>query len=549
MTLKDDLKAALPTGFNANVRYVRSRPKACEPLFSALPGQQAEKTRVAGHFLAVSISPDSEATSTTNATSQQPRDVISFAIEVSVYTTKQLTTIFISKVDSTAHTSKVKPSPVKTTVTTLLQYLANKELRRHPRRKVVISLFARAQAQYLFPGSADSKTKHVLDDRQLIKWWARVLDPIIPRSGTSTDVTNICTIANGVTNENSSNQPVEPDVRYQGYLTVPGFAKNELRSFMPTPATTSPDTTPRWKPEHPLMDLARTRGLPEHAPPRCLLPRFEDDPKARYMTDLDEEIGIAHDAEVTISPSKRKSGRWNSVRSLDQFWEMMAFRQECSSGRAVGFLWLVISPEGSDAHGLGESQGGSQMTDFNSQETVFSQESLPPTNDLQPTSDPSVPLCSSPKKKRRKPLTGPVIPRQPRLKKADSSTLSHASVQDGEGLAVSKDGYDKVIHTLLQLDFANLDISVQSTSKWVKEVIGISGSGDFSFRVEGTANATTLVGAGQGNGNTVNDLGGMIRKKRKANDVAPAEAQQEAVPAVNVLSTNMVRKKPKAAVP
>ncbi|EME43675.1 hypothetical protein DOTSEDRAFT_174642 [Dothistroma septosporum NZE10] len=521
MTLKGDLNAALPTGFHANVRYVRSRPKACEPLFSALPGERPEKTRVANHFLAVSITPDTVTSTRPRTSSRQSRDVISFAIEVSVYTTQALTTIFVSKVDSTAHTSKVKPSPVKATVTTLLQWLADKELRRHPQRKVVISLFARAQAQYLFPGSADSKSKHVLDDRQLIKWWARVLDPIMPTSGCSR-------------------------LQYQGYLTVPGFAKNELRSFMPAPPISSPDTAPRWRPEHPLMELARTRSLPEHAPPRCLLPRFEDDPKARYMTDLDDEIGVAQNAEVTISPSKRKSGRWNSVRSLDQFWEMMAFRQECSSGRAVGFLWLVISPKGGYEQGTSGSQNDSQMTIFDSQETTYSQDSMPPTSYSQPTSKAATQQDGSPKKRRRKPLTGRIIPRQPRLKKAEASSLSSSSIQDGEGLVVSKDSYDKVIHTLLQLDFANLDISVKSTAKWIKEVIGIAGCGDFSFAVEGTATAALPTTASHVNGGAVNDLGSTIRKKRKATDAAGPEAKQEDVPAVNILSTSMVRKKPKA---
>lgn len=67
--------------------------------------------------------------------------------------------------------------------------------------KIVISLFARAQSQYLFPGSADHGKKHVLDDRQLIRWWARVLDPLFPTK---------------------ANSDLSQEMDLHGYMTVPG---------------------------------------------------------------------------------------------------------------------------------------------------------------------------------------------------------------------------------------------------------------------------------------------------------------------------------------
>ncbi|KAK4501800.1 hypothetical protein PRZ48_007609 [Zasmidium cellare] len=535
-SLKDELAAALPAGFTSKIRYIRSPSKACEPLFSALPGQESEKTRLASHFLAVSVNPASLSHLNVGTSGDAGTDVISFAIEALVYSTRRLTTIFVSKVDSTPFTPRIKPSPTKTTVTTFLRWLAEQERRKHPKRKVVISLFARAQAQYLFPGSSDDKTKHVLDDRQLIKWWARVLDPIIPSNGPNDGA----------------------EVQHQAYLTVPGYANTELRSFMP-PGSTPTAAQPRWLPGNPLLELARARGIPEHAPPRCLLPRFPDDPKARFMQDLDEEIGINQDSQATVSPTKKRSGRWNSVRDLDRFWEAMEFRQECSSGRVVGFLWLVISPKGSDDEAAPEVTTSSQV---DSQDSLTSFSTPPPSSDPMCVDDPSKPTAGSPKKRRRKPLTGPIVPRQPRLKGGSSSVSNLADMQAeleakaGDGLLVSKEGYDKAMQTLLHLDFANLQGAVRSTAKWVAEIRGVTGlSGDLAVEVVGTAKVEAPPAAPATNGTSaVNDLGGMIRKKkRKPADEGPAvaETREELAgneqPAVNVLGGGMIRKKPKPA--
>ncbi|KAM3418081.1 hypothetical protein BST61_g6286 [Cercospora zeina] len=508
--LRDQLRDALPAGFNCKTRYLHSPPKPCDSLFSSLPGQNPEKTRLASHFLTVSV----DATAL-----PQPGkgDVINFAIQVLVYTTKRLTTIFVSKVDSTAYIPRIKPSPVKTVVTTFLKWLAEKERRKRPDRKIVVSLFARAQSQYLFPGSSDDKGKHVLDDRQLIRWWARVLDPIIPSSETD-------------------GAGKEQDPRYQGYLTIPGYAKTELRSFLPPNTTTA---EPRWLPGHPLLELGRSRGVPEHAPPRCLLPRFPDDPKARFISELDDEIGVSQDSQLTASPSKVKSARWKSVMSLDQFWEQMEFRQECSSGRIVGFLWLVISPNKDE----GDDVFGSDNVAVANADGQDSTTSL----DLAPTSDPNSTAATSgsPKKRKRKPLTGVIIPRLPRIKSTQSNLLdmqAQLDAESGDGVLVSADGYDKAMSAMLHLDFSTLEAAIWSTTKWIAEVQSIAGlNGDFAADVSGTAKVEIVASYVAANGTGVNDMSGMIRKKRKA---APA-AQETQQPAVNVLGSGMVRKKPK----
>ena len=496
-SLKDDLAATLPDGFECRVRYVRSSPKPCGALFSPMQGDEPEKTRLASHFLTVSTTPK-------GAT----EDTLFLGIEALVYTTRHLTTIFVSKADSTGYLPQQRPSPVRVIATTFLKFLASKEQSKHPSRKLVISLFARSQSQYLFPGSADNTGKHVLDDRQLIKWWARVLDPIIPKP-----------------DEAQSPWPI-PDVEFEGYITIPGYSSTELRSFMPPSSN-------YWRAGDPLFQLARTRGISRAAPPRCLLPRFPDDPKARFMQDLDNEMGIAEDAVAFASPSKRKTGKWKSVRDLARFWEAMEFRQECSSGRMVGFLWLVIRSK--------YSEDDDEVSPPASPSRGMSQNSVSAIGTAS---------ASSPTKKRRKVLTGAIIPRQPRLKGGSSSLSSTSdlttmfSTATSDGLVLSKDGYDKAMQKLLHLNFSNLKASAESTSRWASEVSGICGiKNDWSLEVIGTAK--TVANEVNGGAPQVNDLGGMIRKKRKVEDQATTAQAEEVKPAVNVLGAGTIRKKSK----
>ncbi|KAK4544210.1 hypothetical protein LTR36_004420 [Oleoguttula mirabilis] len=528
-SLKAALGAVLSEPFTCNLRYILTPPKPCDPLFSPPPGLEPEKTRLAHHFLAVSAAAIQNLGKGNLVFKSEHADVTVFGIEVLVYTTKHSTIIFVSKADSTGFMPQNPEAiSVKPIVTTFLQWLASEERCRKPGKTVVLSLFARAQSQYLFPGSAENGRKHILDDRQLIKWWAKVLDPIVsaPPNG------------NDGANETPGNQ---------GYLTVPGFERTELRQFYPNHSSRA-GAKQGWQAGHPLRELAEVRGVSSSAPPRCLLPRFPDDPKARYMAELDDEVGLSEDP-TTTSPVKQRKGMWGSVRDLDRFWEAMEFRQECSSGRMVGFLWVVIPAE--DAATNGSMNGESQDS---SQGAVSSDQATP--RDTTPT--PSA--HGSPKKKRR-PLTGPIIPRRPRLKGGSSSLSATSaglngmvdSAQGNGGLMLTRDGYDQAMQTLLHLDFANLDVAARSTSKWVSEVSSICGlASDFAIEVTGTAGPVNSTQNANGS-DQVNDLGGIVRKKRKVADgtaskdhaAAGTSLETADVPAVNLLGADMVRKKPK----
>jgi regulator of Ty1 transposition protein 109 len=550
--LKDAFDAFLPKGFNCQVRYTHSPPKPCEPLFSPCPGMQPEKTRLASHFLTVSVPMSDEAKPVGNVSVKPQRQVLVFAMEVLVYSSQGLVTMFVSKADSTGHLPPRRPSPIKSIATTFMWWLATQQRRltKSAGTKLVISLFARAQSQYLFPGSADHGKKHVLDDRQLIRWWARVLDPLF--SGNEI-----------------SDSPQDLDL--QGYMTVPGYHGIETRSFFPSKPNTS-EKSLNWLPGNPLIELAEARSIPEIAPTRCLLPRFPDDPKARFMQDLDDEVGLVEDAGslATASPSKQKNGRWKSINDLEQFWETMEFRQECSSGRVVGFLWLVVRPPPSS------SQSQENLLEFESSPSKKKKKastSTTATNSQQDsqTSQTSQKSKSATPNKRRKALKGPIKIRQPRLKGGSSNLSATSNPSDNknnnnnpasrEGPFLTQEGYASAMSIMLNLDFSSVAAAAHSTAKWVSEVsrmVGLKAS-EWALDVEGSAEVATgdvASAIGSSQQPATNDLGGLVRKKRKAGEdggvgsssAAPAQVGSEAKQQLESNGVNVLvgRKKSKS---
>jgi regulator of Ty1 transposition protein 109 len=545
--LKHAFDTFLPKGFNCQVRYTHSPPKPCEPLFSPCPGMQPEKTRLASHFLTVSVPIPDEVKSVGNGSVKASRQVLVFAMEVLVYSSQGLVTMFVSKADSTGHLPPRRPSPIKAIATTFMWWLATQQRRltKSAGTKFVISLFARAQSQYLFPGSADHGKKHVLDDRQLIRWWARVLDPLFSPNDTS-------------------DSPQDLDL--QGYMTVPGYHGIETKSFFPSRPNSS-EKSPNWLPGNPLVELAEARGIPETAPTRCLLPRFPDDPKARFMQDLDDEVGLVEDAGslATASPSKQKNGRWKSINDLEQFWETMEFRQECSSGRVVGFLWLVVRPPLNSSQSQDNSREHAQEPPSPSKKKSSTTTTTTDSQDSQDsqTSQRSK-TSTAPVNKRRKPLKGPIKIRQPRLKGGSSNLSATSNPSDNNNNPASRDGpfltqegYDSAMSIMLNLDFSSVAAAAHSTAKWVSEVSRMAGlkAAEWALDVEGSAEVATesRVGkVGEGQPAVMNDLGGLVRKKRKAGEdggvssVATAQVGSEAKPDSNGVNVLVGRKKSKA---
>ncbi|GJC93020.1 H3 K56 histone acetylation protein KAT11 [Colletotrichum higginsianum] len=185
--LLDKLSAALPKGYRFGVYHLSTPPTKTDALYSAPPEEREDKTYCERHFLAISIdvpSSTAEADKQAATNSDASKPVLILALEVFVYTTAYSSTFFVAKADSTGYLKllnlpKGTPSPIKEISSVFVSYLVEQRSRKGIQS--VVSLFARAQDQYLFPGSVEYAGKHVLDDRGLVKWWCRVLDPLLEK--------------------------------------------------------------------------------------------------------------------------------------------------------------------------------------------------------------------------------------------------------------------------------------------------------------------------------------------------------------------------------
>jgi regulator of Ty1 transposition protein 109 len=542
-SLSDELTDALPKGSDFTFYHVSTTPFQTDPIYSAPPNEKPAKTYCESHFLNVSISASGQ-------------ELFVLAIECLIFTTRHLTTVFVSKADSTGYLSLLAldrghASPLRTVASTFISFLVRHRIRKNV--KLVIDLFARASDQYLFPGSVDNPDKHVSDDRQLVKWWCRVLDPVFQSYGAPKRGLFEHGNANGNANGIVVARGKAPDqTTAQGYLIVPG--EESILSFLPEAVRYNPEARQRWKHDHPLRDLAHNPVVP----PRCLIPNFPDDPKARFLVDLDEEIPDAG-VQLTDSPTKRGNGEWKSVRSLEQFWELMAYRSECSSGRLVGFIWILFVPPKSDEC-LPPSPTIALDSSFESIDGLIA-------NSGQPLKARN-PRQTSPTKqtKPRRKLTGPIVARLPRIKsfRSDLSSMipensSHyfwPSDSRGE-LVLDEKKYQKATEMLLKLDFSNQELAAQSTKTWIEQV-GLLGGKDNGWgqKVTGTLEASQI----KADSNDANSLvakrktgdrdgatilsGSLVRKKPKLDG---SSGELAAVPQadVNVLGAGLVRKKPK----
>ncbi|KAL6249501.1 hypothetical protein RBB50_003354 [Rhinocladiella similis] len=522
------LASALPQDLDIKAYYLSSEPTSTNALFSPLPGSTEEPTISESHFLAIS-SPEHDGV----------KEVLVFAIEILIFTTENLTTLFVSKADSSGFSSRLKapkgfPSVVSTVTSTFVDYLLEPRLNRS---RVVLSLFARSQHQYLFPGSIENPGKHVLDDRQLVKWWCRVLDQVLRLHSDTSD----------------------PPLKSSAHLVVPGCDKGETRAFFPLSSRRDPTSSPKWLNSYPVDLLAADTSRP----PRHLVPRFPDDPKSRFLDDLDGDF-------------VDDQGHWRSVKTLDQFWEMMSYRQECSAGRLVGFLWLIFSlgqtthPALAELDPLNIEQSATTSpnhaplpTPGNSQGQGYGEETVDQIRSVdlgaelkEPTSPPS----SSPAQVPRE-HSSPAGPAIGVVNKHDASHIAstveghilqaHAKQSNAtQGqLVLNTSQYQTLMDYLLQLDFAGEEKAAESTKSWIGKALELTANSVFGLAIRGESVSAQPNGTEQANAAPINMLTA-VRKKRKADKIDgnltdPQTVDSNSGSAVQLLSAAFVRKKPK----
>ncbi|RDA84395.1 hypothetical protein CP532_2875 [Ophiocordyceps camponoti-leonardi (nom. inval.)] len=469
--LRRRLAEVLPKNYRFGVYHLSTPPVKTDALCSAPPNERPDRTYCEKHFLAVSV--------------VAPDPVLVLGLEIFIYTTAHATTLFVSKADSTGCLSLLdlpskSPSPIREICSAFIAYLV--ENRRRSAIQLVVSLFARAQDQYLFPGSVKQAGKHVLDDRGLVKWWCRVLDPLLDCAKSQTWV------------------------RVQGYLVVPGLEPSETRAFLPRSHAGSD-----WQIGHPLERISHYWREFDWVPPRCLIPRFPDDPKSRFRDELDEE--------AANSGMMRNLGSWKSVKTLDTFWEVMGFRQECSSGRMTGFIWLVFDNADADHKNTDKTPRTPEREPNGIPRTTPKKLSQSQGDDVS-GDDPHQGKDAKKTKRRRNRLKGQIKPRQPRIKTSQrnyladmpSSSKYYSWPPQGRGERVVDEAvYKRIVDLLLHLDFATADKAAGSSKRW----IGEAGMGrPWGLEVTGQREPATTTSQNERKPEPINNLSGLVKRKR-----------------------------------
>lgn len=296
------------------------------------------------------------------------------AVEAFIYTIPSTSSsiVYISKVDSTGQGTGIRPNPTRALVVSLLQYYTAPATR--PASHVWVHVFARAQNQYLFPNSIDYPGKRVLRDINLCKWWKESLEQV-------------------------ARQTDPGGVRL--YYLLPGYSSLEARAMLRQYATNTATAYP-WTYSHPYNQTYAPfpcGGAPgEDGSPSIaqLIPSLPDDPKARFLDEIASTPSESPDSRPALPtnprPAKRirtnapaptkasegsgssstplktteraspgaqesgsdatRKGKIGSVTpgaqralatvSADEFFERMAFRQECSQGAVTGFFTAIF---------------------------------------------------------------------------------------------------------------------------------------------------------------------------------------------------------------
>ncbi|KWU45222.1 hypothetical protein RHOSPDRAFT_7334, partial [Rhodotorula sp. JG-1b] len=312
---------------------LRSDPQRSHALFPHATTARAKSVKVYHEDIFVVLS--QPATSTGGTGSTVPVPVV--AIEAALYTVPATGTalLYISKVDTTGLLSAApSPSPTRPLVAAFLSYFLSHPPHHCPR--VRIHVFARAQSQYLFPGSADNKAKKLLDDKALLRWWKRTLERAVTTTSSTT---------------------------FKLFYLVPGLAYLESLPYVPASTlewTYSHPYATLSSPLHPATDPPSSHPLVDH------IPAFPDDPKSRFLHSLtsssvspsgtegdydDVFLSLASNSFTTgQTPAQKVAETERAIErerrrlvegvpgGVDEWWERMAFRQECCAGQLVGFF-------------------------------------------------------------------------------------------------------------------------------------------------------------------------------------------------------------------
>lgn len=377
------------------VQLLKSEPRRTQALFEHAPVHPRATVQDVLVLLYIHLPPDelpppvgsssSDADAKTKTRAASPAasapppsavPVLLTAVQAQVYTlpASSTTVLYIAKADSSSFTlppTLPRRPYAKTLLSAFLAHYLSPKTR--ATRRTFIQLFARSQAQYLFPDSGSNVSKRVLTGEKLCRWWKAALVDAVNQARKDGEVGEV-----------------------RADYVLPGMSSHEA-SLMVGPTTDTFPWTYGMRDLPPILlpidaslnkDLEGKKevGSTNSAPVQTLaemIPTFEDDPRTRFLTDLTLPPGAApaplsasssgiskprltataeaSDDEDDRNPSsasplkaqqstlkqtvsqvrRQKASAKLKDMNEETFWELLAFRQECSLGATVGFFSLA----------------------------------------------------------------------------------------------------------------------------------------------------------------------------------------------------------------
>ncbi|KAK3808443.1 MAG: histone acetylation protein-domain-containing protein [Benniella sp.] len=409
--------------------------------------------------------------------------VVASAAEPTSETAAQMSSLKISPLPNKETEPNSTPSTNITETTTTSG--TDDLIERYHVKKTSIYVFARAQPQYLFRDSAKNPGKHVLSDRDLVRWWKNMIASTYGTKPKGIDNGDTATDSQPLSEEKPQEINISTDIC--GWWLIPGIgSEREALRVIQSSHSTSPLA---WTYGHP------HKGSWEMA--QSLIPQFPDDPKSRMM-----QSAMSNHGKVDI----------------DTFWELAAIGEESGSGKITGYF--RVDEQVSDEEKTEETKKPSEE-----KETEKSLEGTEnPSEEAEETEE------TKQKKKVKKNVRMDTL--QLGAKVADEfkkvvSDLSIHALSDKRG---TTSDFTKVINKLLDLDFSDSNVAVESTRRWRGYVDKWLDRADEASQQQPAA---------------VNILGaGLI--KRKVPDVT---ATTQPPVAVNVLGAGLIKRKAPASTP
>ena len=438
--------------------------------------------------------------------SSAPRKVFVSAIHAYLYTlpTYQREILYISKVDSSGYL----PTPIsisKALILSFITYHLRPDVARGTR--VQVQLFARSQAQYLFPNSSKAPRKRVAGGLGLCGWWKGVYEGAarahLERYPGSLSVK---AAEDGHAEGSNDAGPSSPSASLKTgppitlrYL-LPSYSEAEAKGMLGAPRHPLPNGV-EWTYGPPF-----TLPIDRHAGLALTIPSLTDDPKTRFLEELVSESGRHLDedpdqpgrdqvgdtngqstkdgrtggpaltpqsstATLVDSPKKSKPSVQSSSRHTlrekdkerdesdrkaaetalwritpEEFWERMGFRQECASGDVTGFFSLELEPM--DPENVAPKAASSRgIGQFSPSATLFNDDGTESTK-------------GEGSHHSAVTVNGSIV--------GGGGVSSNSSTSD-----ISPELVDRLLKALLNTDFATLELATEGSESWMDSARGI----------------------------------------------------------------------------